>query len=76
MLSTIIAETFSLPILFLWTVGVFTYIHSRILLKQQEQREEEEWQAIQRQLRFKIGLDATDTYREKKKDETQSKDNH
>ena len=67
MLSTIIAQTFSLPILFLWTVGVFTYVHSRILLKQQEQRDEEEWQAIQRQLRFKIGLDSTNTYREKEK---------
>jgi len=68
MLSTIIAETFSLPILFLWTVGVFTYIHSRILLKQQEQREEEEWQAIQRQLHFKLGLDSTQK-RKKKNDQ-------
>ena len=67
MLSTIIAQTFSLPILFLWTVGVFTYVHSRILLKEQEQREEEEWQAIQRQLRFKIGLDSTNTYKDKEK---------
>ena len=67
MLSTIIAQTFSLPILFLWTVGVFTYVHSRILLKQQEQRDEEEWQAIQRQLRFKIGLDSTNTYKDKEK---------
>ena len=67
MLSTIIAQTFSLPILFLWTVGVFTYVHSRILLKEQEQRDEEEWQAIQRQLRFKIGLDSTNTYKDKEK---------
>lgn len=67
MLSTIIAQTFSLPILFLWTVGVFTYVHSQILLKQQEQRDEEEWQAIQRQLRFKIGLDSTNTYKDKEK---------
>lgn len=67
MLSTIIAQTFSLPILFLWTVGVFTYVHSRILLKEQEQRDEEEWQHIQRQLRFKIGLDSTNTYKDKEK---------
>lgn len=67
MLSTIIAQTFSLPILFLWTVGVFTYVHSRILLREQEQRDEEEWQAIQRQLRFKIGLDSTNTYKDKEK---------
>ena len=67
MLSTIIAQTFSLPILFRWTVGVFTYVHCRILLKQQEQRDEEEWQAIQRQLRFKIGLDSTNTYKDKEK---------
>lgn len=67
MLSTIITQTFSLPILFLWTVGVFTYVHSRILLKEQEQREEEEWQAIQRHLRFKIGLDSTNTYKNKEK---------
>lgn len=67
MLSTIIAQTFSIPILFLWTVGVFTYVHSRILLREQEQRDEEEWQAIQRQLRFKIGLDSTNTYKDKEK---------
>lgn len=72
MLSTIIAQTFSIPILFLWIVGVFTYTHATILKRQyrEEQREleeQKEWEQIERQIRFKIGLDATNTYKDKEK---------
>lgn len=72
MLEEIIRLTFSIPMLILFVIGIFTHTHYKIILlnrekRLQEEEDEREWDSIQRQLRFKLGLNATNTYDKKDK---------